>query len=915
MVFVLPNHVNFTTSTPELGSTGVTTETAPADTSELSIKKLNDVLHRPDESMENTINLMNGSPNAFELTDAEMFVVKRDGQHVPIQFDKITRRINNLVRQLGYKHINCIKIAQEVIQNVYSGITTSEIDVISARITANMSTTHPEYNQLAGAILISNHQKNNERTFSETMDMLYKFHDKVGRHSPQVSKEFNDYVQAHATELNAMIDYTRDFLFDFFAVQTLFRSYLKKLDNQIIERPQDMLMRVAVGVNLQHPELSEIKELYDAISQKLYTHATPTLFNAGTDKAQLSSCFLLNTDDNIEAIFKTFTDCGMISKWSGGIGVAISRIRSKGSLIRGTGGEGSGIVPMLKTYESIARYINQGGKRNGSIAVYLEPWHADIERFLELTLPTGSETERARDLFTALWMNDIFMRRVKENQMWSLFDPSIVPQLTETYGEEFEKHYLEAEEKKMYVKQIPAIKLWDKILTSQFESGRPYMCYKDNANKKSNQSNIGMINSSNLCAEIMEHAEVDEYAVCNLASINLTIFVKTNPSTNEKYFDMNELVRISRLATRNLNRVIDVNYYPTVECKKSNMHHRPIGLGVQGLADVFCLMGYPFDSKEARTLNKQIFESIYYGALRESVHMAHQREESMKRLADAHAAGQIYYHETDVYKAHVSHEVDPATRHELHELIKQYHPIKKELTRDSHYGAYSSFVGSPFSHGKFQFDLWNATPDPSLGHDWAGLREKMVKHGTRNSLLTAIMPTASTSQILGNNECIEPITQNIYVRQTLAGKFIMVNQHLIADLIKHHLWNESMRVKIIEHDGSIQNIAGIPADIKALYKTAWELPQKTLIDLSIDRGAFIDQSQSLNLWMPQPNSKKLTAAHFYGWQNGLKTGLYYLRTNPAKEATKFAVTVPEPTHEPVPASTPAENTVCDVCSA
>jgi ribonucleoside-diphosphate reductase alpha subunit len=892
------------------------------------IKKLNELDHTINDNINDSNNNMDGSKqsaNDFEMTDDEMYVVKRDGQRVPIQFDKITRRINNLVRQLGYKHINCIKIAQEVIQNVYTGITTSEIDVISARIAANMATAHPEYNQLGGAILVSNHQKNNERSFSETMNMLYNFHDKVGKHSPQVSKEFNDFVQTHATELNAMVDYTRDFLFDFFGIQTLFRSYLKKLNEKIVERPQDLLMRVAVGVNLRHPELSEIKELYDAISQKLYTHATPTLFNAGTDKAQLSSCFLLNTDDSIEAIFKTFTDCGMISKWSGGIGVAISRIRSKGSLIRGTGGEGSGIVPMLKTYESIARYINQGGKRNGSIAVYLEPWHSDIERFLELTLPTGSETERARDLFTALWVNDIFMRRVKENGTWSLFDPSIVPRLTETYGEEFEKIYLEAEEKKMYVRQIPAQKLWDKILTSQFESGRPYMCYKDHANRKSNQSNIGTINSSNLCAEIMEHAEVDEYAVCNLASLNLTIFVKTDKD-GHKYFDFAELVRISRLATRNLNRVIDVNYYPTVECMKSNFHHRPIGLGVQGLADVFCLMGYPFDSPDARRLNKQIFETIYYGALRESVHLAHEREEPLKQLAHAYAAGHVYYHETDVYNAHVSHDVDTETRHELHELIKRYRPVQKELDRKSHYGAYSSFIGSPFSQGKFQFDLWNATTDASLGHDWTGLREKMVKHGTRNSLLTAIMPTASTSQLLGNNECIEPFTQNIYVRQTLAGKFIVVNQHLVSDLIKHHLWNESMRIKIIEHDGSVQNIPEIPPAIKELYKTAWEIKQRPLLDMSIERGAFVDQSQSLNLWMPQPNSTKLTAAHFYGWQNGLKTGLYYLRTNPAKEATKFAIEVK---HESKHVDTVAKDAghdvtnetastaapVCDVCSA
>ena len=769
-----------------------------------------------------------------------MFVIKRDGKKESVKFDKITARIQKLCYGLSPEHVQPILVAQKVIEGVYDGVTTTELDNLAAETAASLTTRHPDFALLASRIAISNLHKNTKKSFSETMKDLYDYIDpKTGKTAPLISDEVMEVINTHADLLDSTIIYDRDFGYDYFGFKTLEKSYLLKLNGKVVERPQHMLMRVSVGIHQNNIE-SAI-ETYNLMSERWFTHATPTLFNSGTPKPQLSSCFLLQMQsDSIEGIYNTLKQTAQISQSAGGIGLSIHNIRATGSYIRGTNGTSNGIVPMLRVFNDTARYVDQGGgKRKGSFAVYLEPWHADVFEFLELKKNHGKEELRARDLFYAMWIPDLFMKRVKEEGEWSLFCPNEAPGLADCYGMEFELKYTKYEEEGRARRTIPARELWTAILESQIETGTPYILYKDAANEKSNQKNLGTIQSSNLCTEIMEYTAPDEVAVCNLASLALPRFV-----TNGQ-FDHQKLFEITYVATKNLNRIIDVNYYPIEEAKNSNMRHRPIGLGVQGLADTFILMRYPFESEEARRLNREIFETIYYAAMTAS----------------------------------------------------------KDLAKVE--GPYSTFEGSPVSKGIFQFDMWNVKPTDRW--EWDVLREEVKKYGVRNSLLLAPMPTASTSQILGNNECFEPYTSNIYNRRVLSGEFIVVNKHLLIDLVRMGLWNNDMKNKIIAANGSVQNIPEIPADIKELYKTVWEIKQRTIIDMAAERGAYICQSQSLNLFIAEPNFAKLTSMHFYAWERGLKTGMYYLRTKPAATAIKFTVDkqyemIPH-TAEPVMATT------------
>ena len=751
-----------------------------------------------------------------------MYVIKRDGKQETVKFDKITARIQKLCYGLSPEHVHAALVAQKVIEGVYDGVTTTELDNLAAETAASLTTRHPDFAQLASRIAISNLHKNTKKSFTETMRDLYNYIDpKTGKKAPLVADDVMEVINEHADLLDSTIIYDRDFGYDYFGFKTLEKSYLLKLYGMVVERPQQMLMRVSVGIHKS--DVTSAIETYNLMSERWFTHATPTLFNAGTPKPQLSSCFLLQMqNDSIDGIYNTLKQCAQISQSAGGIGLSIHNVRATGSYIRGTNGTSNGIVPMLRVFNDTARYVDQGGgKRKGSFAIYLEPWHADIFEFLDLKKNHGKEENRARDLFFALWVSDLFMKRVKEEGEWSLFCPNECPGLSDCYGMEFELLYTKYEQEGKARKTIPARELWTAILESQIESGTPYMLYKDACNEKSNQKNLGTIKSSNLCTEIVEYTAHDEVAVCNLASIALPRFV-----TNGK-FDHQRLFDITYVATKNLNRIIDVNYYPIVEAKNSNMRHRPIGIGVQGLADAFILMRYPFESDEARRLNKEIFETIYYAAMTASKDLA---------------------------------KVD---------------------------GAYSTYEGSPISQGIFQFDMWNVTPSDRW--EWDVLREEVKKYGVRNSLLLAPMPTASTSQILGNNECFEPYTTNIYNRRVLSGEFIVVNKHLLMDLVKLNLWNADMKNKVIAANGSVQNIAEIPNEIKELYKTVWEIKQRTVIDMAADRGAYICQSQSLNLFIAEPNFAKLTSMHFYAWERGLKTGMYYLRTRPAASAIKFTV--------------------------
>lgn len=750
-----------------------------------------------------------------------MFVLKRDGRSEAVKFDKITGRIKKLCYGL-HPSVDPVKISMKVIEGIYDGVTTTVLDNLAAETAASMTVTHPDYALLASRIAVSNLHKNTEKSFSGTMDALYNYVDpNTGKKAPLLADDVYKIILEHAEHLDSTIIYDRDFGYDYFGFKTLERSYLLKVDGEVVERPQHMLMRVAIGIHKD--DIDAAIETYDLMSERWFTHATPTLFNAGTPKPQMSSCFLLTTkDDSITGIYDTLTQCAKISQSAGGIGLSIHNVRATGSYIRGTNGTSNGIVPMLRVFNDTARYVDQGGgKRKGSFAIYLEPWHADVFDFLDLKKNHGKEENRARDLFYAMWTPDLFMKRVEEGGDWSLMCPDECPGLSDCYGAEFEKLYTKYEKEGKVKKTIKAQDLWFKILESQIETGTPYMLYKDAANSKSNQKNLGTIKSSNLCTEIMEYTAPDEVAVCNLASLALPKFVVDGK------FDHDKLFKITYVATKNLNKIIDRNYYPVPEAKKSNLRHRPIGLGVQGLADAFILMRYPFDSPEAKQLNKEIFETIYYAALTAS----------------------------------------------------------KDLSKVD--GAYETYEGSPISKGEFQFDMWNVQPGNRW--EWDVLREEIQEHGVRNSLLMAPMPTASTSQILGNNECIEPYTSNIYSRRTLSGEFAVVNKHLLRDLVKLGLWNDNLKNKLISANGSVQEIDEIPDNLKELYKTAWEISQKVIIEMSADRGAYIDQSQSLNIFMENANFAKLTSMHFYGWKAGLKTGMYYLRTKAARDAIKFTI--------------------------
>ncbi len=753
-----------------------------------------------------------------------MFVVKRDGHKEPIMFDKITARVRKLCYSLN-SLVDPVRVSMRVIEGLYDGVSTSELDNLAAEIAATMTTTHPDYAQLAARISVSNLHKNTKKSFSETMKDLYEYvNPRTGKKAPLLSDDVFKVIKKNAEKLDSSIIYNRDYGYDFFGFKTLERSYLLKLNGNIVERPQHMLMRVSVGIH--HDDIDSVIETYDLMSKRFFTHATPTLFNAGTPKPQMSSCFLLTMkDDSIDGIYDTLKQTAKISQSAGGIGLSIHNVRATGSYIAGTNGTSNGIVPMLRVFNDTARYVDQGGgKRKGSFAIYIEPWHPDIFDFLDLKKNHGKEEMRARDLFFAMWVPDLFMKRVEEDSTWTLMCPNECPNLFSTHGDEFENLYLKYEKDGKGRKSIKARELWEKILESQIETGTPYMLYKDSANRKSNQKNLGTIRSSNLCTEILEYTSSDEIAVCNLASIALPVFIKNGE------FDHQTLFKVTKTVTKNLNRVIDRNFYPVVEAKNSNLRHRPIGLGVQGLADTFIKLRLPFTSQKAQELNQEIFETLYFAAVTASV---------------------------------------------------------EEAEKD---GPYKSYKGSPISKGEFQHNLWGIKDKELSGRwDWTKLRDRVKKSGVRNSLLVAPMPTASTSQILGNNECFEPYTSNIYTRRVLSGEFIVVNKHLLEDLVELNIWNEDMKEELMRANGSIQKIEGIPQDIKELYKTVWEMSMKDIIDMSRQRGYFIDQSQSLNLFMEGATMAKLTSMHFYAWKSGLKTGMYYLRTKSAVDAIKFTL--------------------------
>jgi len=753
-----------------------------------------------------------------------MDVIKRNGQRQPVMFDKITARIKKMCYGLN-PLVDPIKVSMRVIEGLYDGVTTSELDTLASEIAATMTTVHPDYAQLAARIAVSNLHKNTKKSFSETIDDMYHYiNPRTGKEAPLVADDVYKIIMDNAKQLDAAIIYNRDFGYDYFGFKTLERSYLLKINGIIVERPQHMLMRVAIGIHKEN--IAEALETYELMSKRYFTHATPTLFNSGTPTPQMSSCFLLAMqDDSIDGIYDTLKQTAKISQSAGGIGLSIHNIRATGSYIRGTNGNSNGIVPMLQVFNNTARYVDQGGgKRKGSFAIYLEPWHPDIFDFLDLKKNHGKEEMRARDLFYAMWIPDLFMKRVEADEEWTLMCPNECPNLHETHSEEFEKLYLSYEAAGKGRRTIKARDLWEKIIESQIETGTPYMMYKDAANRKSNQQNLGTIKSSNLCTEILEYTSKDEVAVCNLASIALPMFIDDKGFNHQKLFD------ISHKITRNLNRVIDVNYYPIKEAKNSNMRHRPIGIGVQGLADTFIKLRLPFTSEEAKELNKDIFETIYYAALTASM---------------------------------------------------------EEAKRD---GTYESYAGSPISQGKFQFDLWGVDASELSGRwDWEKLRSEIKENGVRNSLLLAPMPTASTSQILGNNEAFEPYTSNIYTRRTISGEFIVVNKHLLEDLVELGLWDDNMKEELMRANGTVQHIESIPQELKDLYKTVWEMSMKDIIDMSRQRGYFVDQSQSLNLFLEDADFSKMTSMHFYAWKSGLKTGMYYLRTKSAVDAIKFTI--------------------------
>jgi ribonucleoside-diphosphate reductase alpha chain len=757
-----------------------------------------------------------------------IYVTKRDGSRQPVSFDQVLRRIQGLAT--GLDHVNPDLVAQKVCSQIADGIKTSELDEFAAETCAMMQArNHPNYGKLAARLVIDNHQKNTPNNLVDTASVLHSeglLSDEV--HAVAVEPRYED-----------MIDYSRDFMFDYFGFKTLLNGYLlRRRDGRVWERPQHMWMRVAI--QLHGKDFEEVKKSYDALSQGYFIHATPTLFNAGTKHPQLSSCFLIQMEeDSISGIYNTLKECAQISKWAGGIGLSVHNIRARDSHIQGTNGKSTGLVPMLKVFNDTAKYVNQGGKRNGSFAIYLEPWHADIEDFLRLKLNTGNEDERARDLFYGLWIPDLFMKRVEEDGPWSLMCPNECPGLPEAWGDKFEELYTKYEGQRKYRKQVPAKKLWQMILDAQIQTGTPYLCYKDAANSKSNQQNLGTIKSSNLCTEIMEYTSSDETAVCNLGSIALPRFIEKDDVCGSTFFNFDKLRQYTTILTRNLNKVIDLNFYPTEKCERSNKKHRPIGIGIQGLADVFAILRLPWQSDKATKLNREIFENIYYAAVRESTILAME-------------GGASWNH---------------------------HQPI----------GPYQSFGGSPASKGQLQFDLWGEEPRETPYLDWTNLKNNAKVFGMRNSLLIAPMPTASTSQILGNNECIEPFTSNMYTRRVLAGEFVVINKYLVDDLVNRSLWNADVRSQIIANNGSIQNILEIPSELRELYKTSWEIPMKTIINLAADRAPFICQSQSLNLFVAEPSYSKISSMHFYAWKKGLKTGCYYLRTKSVAKTQQFTV--------------------------
>jgi ribonucleotide reductase alpha subunit len=800
----------------------------------------------------------------------DMRVRKRNGILVDVAFDKILNRIKKLGHEVGIQ-INYSALAMKVIDQLFDTIETTKIDELAAEQCAALSTKHLDYGTLASRIVISNHQKNTNPKFSTVTNSLFQFENLNKKHKPLLGEEHVDFVNLHSDALDNMICHERDYLIDFFGFKTLERAYLFKINNTTVERIQHMWLRVAVAIHstttFDKPVLTLIKETYDLLSLKYFTHATPTLFNAGTPRPQLSSCYLLKMeDDSLDGIYNTLKDCAMISKWAGGIGLHIHNVRAKHTHIQGTNGTSNGIVPMLRVFNTTARYCDQGGgKRNGSFAIYLEPWHPDIEDFLEMKKNHGDEEMKARDLFYALWVPDLFMERVKENSTWSLFCPHECPGLSDLFGDDFKTLYLKYETESRARKTVNARELWFKILDSQMETGTPYLLYKDSVNRKTNQSNLGTIKSSNLCCEVMEYSDSNETAVCNLASIGLPSFV----DKETMMFDYEKLHKVTKIVTNNLNKVIDINYYPTEKTKRSNQRHRPIGIGVQGLADTFVLMNIAFHSEAAKVVNKLIFETIYHAALEKS------NEISIDRLSCRNS-----------------------------DFILEELELKDDLA-----GAYSSFVGSPASKGILQFDMWNIAPS-SGRYDWDSLKKSIIRFGLRNSLLVAPMPTASTSQILGFNECFEPFTSNLYTRRTLAGEFVVVNKYLMGELISLGLWNEQIKNNIIANKGSIQQLDMLPQELRNKYKIVWEIPMKQVIDMSADRGAYICQSQSLNLWMEDPTYNALTSMHFYSWKAGLKTGIYYLRRKAKHQAQQFTI---EP--ELNKTTRAEENDICELCSA
>ena len=839
-----------------------------------------------------------------------MKVIKRNGTYEDISFDKILNRVKKIGQEANIQ-INYHSLVMKVIDQLYDNIPTSKIDELTAEQCASMSTTHPDYGVLAGRIVISNHQKNTPSSFYQAMTLAYDFVDVHGIHNPIISSELYDIINKYSSEFEAMIDHDKDYLIDYFGFKTLERAYLFKVNDRIVERPQYMWMRVSICIH--GDDLKCVEETYRLMSSKYFTHATPTLFNSGTRHPQLSSCYLIAMEeDSLDGIYNTLKDCAMISKWAGGIGLHIHNIRATGTHIHGTNGKSNGIVPMLKVFNDTARYVDQGGgKRNGSFAIYLEPWHSDIEKFLDMRKNHGEEELRARDLFYALWVPDLFMERIKDNGKWSLFCPYECPGLSDYYGDEFKSLYEDYEKKGKAKYSMNARDLWFKILDSQMETGTPYLLYKDAVNKKCNQKNLGTIKSSNLCCEVTQYSDEKDTAVCNLASIALPCFV--NETT--KMFDYDSLHKVCKVVTTNLNKIIDINFYPTPKTRRSNLLHRPIGIGVQGLADTFIMMDVAYHSFEAKEINKMIFETIYHAALERSNEIAIERKNIIENNSIIKYLIKVY---KDSYEEQKKWELEnpgiiPDDIHiqELGDAYitkKPFLIIKNEAqTLDlQHIGAYSTFMGSPASQGVLQFDLWGV--EPSARYDWDTLKKSIISNGIRNSLLIAPMPTASTSQILGFNECFEPLTSNIYSRRTIAGEFVLANKYLMKELIELGIWSEKLKNNIILNKGSIQQLTIIPEHIRNKYKIVWEIPMKHLIDMSADRGAFVCQSQSLNLWLEDPNYNTLTSMHFYSWKKGLKTGIYYLRRKAKHQAQQFTL-------EPETDKVDSEHDICEMCSA